>query len=64
MLAGFRVTDPLQNVAVEQRRNPERIEVDNVAGMATETVRWIVQGSGAITVSVDSRKGGVHSVRR
>ena len=64
VLAGFRVTDPLQNVAVEQRRNPERIEVDNVAGMATETVRWIVQGSGAITVSVDSRKGGVHSVRR
>ena len=64
VLAGFRVTDPLQNIAVEQRRNPERIEVDDVAGMSTETVRWIVQGSGTITVSVDSRKGGTHSVRR
>lgn len=60
VLAGFRVTDPLQNISEEQPRNPERVEVRNVAGMSTETVRWIVQGSGAVTISVDSEKGGVH----
>jgi len=63
VLAGFRVTDPLQNIAEEQRRNPERIEVANVPGMSTVTVRWIVEGGGTMTIGVDSRKGGKHSVR-
>lgn len=58
VLAGFRVTDPLQVIAVEQRRDPHRIEVPNVPGMGTATVRWIVEGSGAFTVTADSEKGG------
>lgn len=64
VVAGFVVTDPLQNLAVEQKRRPERIEVESIPGMSTATVRWIVRGSGPFTVTADSPKGGVHSLRR
>ena len=57
-VAAFVVTNPLQNIATEQRRNPRRIEVGNVPGMGTVTVRWIVRGSGPFTVTADSQKGG------
>jgi hypothetical protein len=60
VVAGFVVTDELANIAREQKRNPQRIEVDNVPGMGTVTVRWIVRGSGPFHVTVDSWKGGVH----
>lgn len=63
VLAGFQVTDPLQNIAREQQRLPARIEVANVPGMGTVTVRWIARGAGPFTVTVDSPKGGVHSRR-
>ena len=58
-LAAFVVTDPLQNVATEQRLHPARIDVPNVPGMGTVTVRWIARGAGPFTVTVDSQKGGV-----
>ena len=57
-VAAFVVANPLQNLAVEQRRNPRRIEVDNVPGMGTVTVRWIMRGGGPFTVIADSQKGG------
>ena len=57
-VAAFVVTNPLQNIAVEQRGDPRRIEVDNVPGMGTVTVRWIVRGGGPFTVIADSQKGG------
>ena len=59
VLAGFRVTNPLQDIAEEQKRHPERIEVDNIPGRSTVTVRWIVSGSGPMTITADSEKGGV-----
>lgn len=64
VIAGFVVTDRNANLATEQERNPERIEVSSIPGMGTATVRWLVRGSGPLTVTVDSRKGGVHSLRR
>ena len=64
VVAGFVVTDPLQDLAVEQERRPARIEVESIPGMGTVTVRWIVRGSGPFTVTVDSPKGGVHSLSR
>ena len=51
---------PLQNHATEQRLHPARIDVANVPGMGTVTVRWIARGAGPFTVSVDSEKGGSH----
>jgi hypothetical protein len=59
VLAGFRVTNPLQDIAEEQKHHPERIEVDNIPGRSTVTVRWIVSGNGAMTITADSEKGGV-----
>ena len=64
VIAGFIVTDPDVDLATEQERNPERIEVPNIPGMGTATVRWLVRGSGPITVTVDSWKGGVDSLTR
>lgn len=59
VIAGFVVEDPLSGRAKEQERHPQRIEVDNIPGMGTATVRWVVRGKGPFTVTVDSEKGGI-----
>jgi hypothetical protein len=46
---------------VEQKTNPQTIEVANIAGLDYVTVRWIVQGGAKFSVMVDSKKGGVVS---
>lgn len=43
----------------EQKINPQRLNVENIPGMGSVAVRWIVDGGGKFTVSVDSQKGGV-----
>ncbi len=59
VLAGMRVINRDLNVVDEQKHNPAVIEVDNIPGMGTVTVRWIVEGRGEVSVKVDSAKGGV-----
>jgi len=59
ILAGMRVENRDMNLTSEQQNNPETIEVPNIPGMSSVTVRWIVNGGGKYTVNVDSRKGGV-----
>ncbi|MEP7325985.1 MAG: peptidase M14, partial [Gemmatimonadota bacterium] len=61
VVAGFLVDDPWQNLAREQRLHPARLDVPNIPGMGTVTVRWLVRGSGPFTVTASSAKGGVHS---
>jgi hypothetical protein len=63
VIAGFRITNPLQGLAEEQEHRPERIEVDRVPGMGTVAVKWVVRGNGPFTVTVESAKGGRHSFR-
>ncbi len=64
VIAAFRVTNTLQNFTEEQKLDPTTIKLDNIPGGGTPvTVRWIVEGSGPFTVTVDSPKGGVHSKR-
>ena len=58
VLAGFLVPDPLSSVGVEQERNPQRLNVPNIPGMGSVRVRWVVQGGGPFTITVDSVKGG------
>lgn len=63
VVAGFRLEDPLNGIAVEQEHRPGRIELATIPGMGTATVKWIVQGDGPYTVTVESTKGGRHSKR-
>lgn len=61
VIAGMVVDDRDMNEAREQRTNPQTIEVDNIPGLGSVTVRWIVSGGKNYTVKVDSKKGGVVS---
>ena len=61
VLAGMVVDNRDLNINTEQKTNPAAIEVANIPGQGTVTVRWIVQGSGKYTITVDSRKGGLVS---
>lgn len=64
VLAGMVVENADLNQTVEQKENPQTISVSNIPGLGTVTVRWIVQGSGPVTVSVESRKGGTAAKSR
>jgi len=46
-------------VGVEQKVRPARINVSNIPGQGSVTVRWIVRGNGPFTVIADSPKGGM-----
>jgi hypothetical protein len=59
VLAGMVVENADLGITSEQRNNPRTVQVQNIPGLGSVTVRWIVQGSGKYTVTVDSRKGGV-----
>lgn len=61
VLAGMIVENADLNITTEQKVNPETIGISNIAGLSSVTVRWIVQGSGKYTVTVDSKKGGISS---
>ncbi|HTE27297.1 M14 family metallopeptidase [Flavitalea sp.] len=61
VIAGMVVQNRDLNITTEQKTNPQTIEVDNIPGMGTITVRWIIQGSGKYGINVDSRKGGLVS---
>jgi hypothetical protein len=58
VLAGMIVENADLNQTVEQKENPQTIEVANIPGLGTVTVRWIVQGNAPVTVTVQSKKGG------
>jgi hypothetical protein len=59
VIAGMIVEDRDMNEAREQKTNPATIEVENIPGLGSVTVRWIVSGGKNYTVKVDSKKGGV-----
>ncbi|MBO9660242.1 MAG: hypothetical protein J7527_15590 [Chitinophagaceae bacterium] len=61
VIAGMVVNNADLDLNTEQKNNPSTIEVNNIPGLSTVTVRWIVQGSSKYTVTVDSKKGGVAS---
>lgn len=61
VFAGMVVENKDLNITTEQKTNPQTIEVPNIPGLSAITVRWIVEGSGKYTVTVDSRKGGIVS---
>lgn len=58
VLAGAILEDRFAGPAIEQKLNPQRLEVKNIPSMGAVSVRWIVEGSGPFTITVDSAKGG------
>ncbi|MET0467033.1 MAG: M14 family metallopeptidase [Chitinophagaceae bacterium] len=61
VIAGMIVNNTDLDLNTEQKNSASTIEVNNIPGLSTVTVRWIVQGSSKYTVTVDSRKGGIAS---
>ncbi len=61
VLTGAVLENRFTGLAKEQKRNPERLEISNIPGMEAVYVRWIVEGKGPFTITVDASKGGVYS---
>ncbi len=64
VVAGMLVQNADLGLITEQKTEPNVLRVDNIPGMGTVTVRWIVSGNSNYTIKVDSRKGGVVSRRK
>ena len=62
--AGMIVDNRDFNQTTEQPQNPAVIEVENIAGMSSVTVRWIISSGRNYTVTVDSKKGGIVSMKK
>ncbi len=62
VVSGMLVHNRDLNVVEEQKVNPEKLEIKNIPGMDSVTVKWIIDGGRRMSVTVDSPKGGV--VRR
>lgn len=59
VVAGMVVENADFNIVKEQKHNPQKMEVENIPGMGTVKVRWIVSGGGNYSIKVDSAKGGL-----
>jgi hypothetical protein len=58
VIAGMIVLDKDRNINREQKKNPQRIEVPNIAGYQRVDIKWIVKDGSKFTVRVESIKGG------
>ncbi len=58
VIAGMVVIDNDRNIASEQKKNPQRMEIANIEGYQHVDVRWIVKDGSKFTVRVESVKGG------
>ena len=58
VVAGFVVNNEDIKKFTEQKNSPEKIAVDNIPGMSTVKVRWIVSSNSKYSITVDSAKGG------
>ena len=63
VLSGGVLENRFFGIANEQKRHPDRLEIDDIPGMDAVYVRWIAEGSGPFTVTVDAVKGGKDSKR-
>jgi hypothetical protein len=61
VIAGMIVNNADLDISTEQKNDAATIEVNNIPGLSSVTVRWIIQGNAKYTVTVDSRKGGTTS---
>ena len=59
VLAGGILEDRHLGIMAEQKHEPATVKVENIPGMGTVAVRWIVEGNNPLTVVVQSEKGGI-----
>jgi hypothetical protein len=58
VIAGMIVEDKDLDLAREQKRNPQRLEVSNIPGYQHVDLKWIVKGGSKYNIEVESVKGG------
>ncbi len=58
VIAGMTVENADLNRTTEQKKNPQRMEISNIAGYQSIDLKWIVKGGSKYTVRVESVKGG------
>jgi len=63
VLTGAIVENQYTGAATEQKHNPERLNISNIPGLSAVYVRWIMDGKGPFTISVDAPKGGTDSIQ-
>ncbi len=58
VIAGVIVDNADLNITTEQKKNPQRMEIENIPGYEKVDLKWIVKGGNKFTVRVESVKGG------
>jgi hypothetical protein len=58
VIAGMIVRDKDLNISEEQKKNPGKIEIGNIAGYERVDLKWIVKDGSRYTIRVESLKGG------
>jgi len=58
VIAGMIVEDADLNIVIEQKKNAQRMEIQNIAGYQSVDLKWIVKGGTKYTVKAESVKGG------
>jgi hypothetical protein len=58
VVAGMIVQNKDMNINEEQKKNPQRMEINNIAGYERVALKWIVKDGSKFTVRVESVKGG------
>lgn len=58
VVAGLVVENADLNLTTEQKKNPQRMEIENIAGYQHIDLKWLVKGGSKYTVRVESVKGG------
>jgi len=63
VIAGMIVQNKDLNINKEQKKNPQRMEITNIAGYQRINLKWIVKNGNKFTVRVESVKGGNASAK-
>jgi hypothetical protein len=63
VIAGMIVINKDNNINLEQKKNPGRLEIHNIPGYHHVDVKWIVKGGTIFTIRAESIKGGWVSVK-
>jgi hypothetical protein len=58
VIAGMIVKDRDMNINKEQKKNPQRLEINNIPGYGHIDLKWIVKDGSKFTIRVESIKGG------